>query len=43
MDLQNIPDSQRNLFLQQEGFIESRGAAMMDLITLYKAPGLAGH
>ena len=37
--LQNVLNSQRTLFLQQDGFIESRGTAMMDLIALYKALG----
>lgn len=38
-DFQRVLDSQRALFNQQERLVNSRGARMRDLITLYKALG----
>ena len=38
-DFQRVLDSQRALFNQQERLVNSRGALMRDLITLYKALG----
>ncbi|WP_230351323.1 efflux transporter outer membrane subunit [Lelliottia sp. WAP21] len=38
-DFQRVLDSQRALFSQQERLVNSRGAQMRDLITLYKALG----
>ncbi|WP_434666667.1 efflux transporter outer membrane subunit [Klebsiella sp. B345] len=38
-DFQRVLDSQRALFNQQERLVSSRGAAMRDLIALYKALG----
>ena len=38
-DFQNVLDTQRTLFKQQDRFIESRGAAMLQLVGLYKALG----
>jgi len=38
-DFQRVLDSQRALFNQQERLVNSRGAQMRDLITLYKALG----
>ncbi|MGY6037531.1 efflux transporter outer membrane subunit [Aeromonas sp. AE23HZ002T15] len=38
-DFQRVLDSQRALFSQQERLVNSRGARMRDLITLYKALG----
>ncbi|ADO49755.1 efflux transporter outer membrane subunit [[Enterobacter] lignolyticus] len=38
-DFQRVLDSQRALFNQQERLVNSRGAMMRDLITLYKALG----
>lgn len=38
-DFQRVLDSQRALFSQQERLVNSRGAQMRDLITLYKAFG----
>ena len=38
-DFQRVLDSQRALFSQQERLVNSRGAQIQDLITLYKALG----
>lgn len=38
-DFQRVLDSQRALFTQQEQLVNTQGAMMLDLITLYKALG----